>query len=54
MDELVILDEGRIVERGAHDDLLSKAGVYATLWTHQSGGFLPTWSPQNPYELTIS
>jgi len=41
MDELIILDAGRIVERGAHDDLLSKGGVYASLWTHQSGGFLP-------------
>src|SRR5262252_6946390 len=42
MDELIILDAGRIVERGAHDDLLSRRGVYASLWAHQSGGFLPT------------
>src|SRR5262245_34195278 len=42
MDELIILDGGRIVERGAHDDLLSRGGVYASLWAHQSGGFLPT------------
>ena len=45
MDELIILDAGRIVERGAHDDLLSRGGVYASLWAHQSGGFLPTLEP---------
>jgi ATP-binding cassette subfamily B protein len=45
MDELIILDAGRIVERGAHDALLLRGGVYATLWAHQSGGFLPTLEP---------
>jgi ATP-binding cassette, subfamily B, bacterial len=45
MDELIILDAGRIVERGTHDQLLSRGGVYATLWAHQSGGFLPTLEP---------
>jgi ATP-binding cassette, subfamily B, bacterial len=42
MDELIILDAGRIVERGAHDELLARGGIYASLWAHQSGGFLPT------------
>src|SRR4051794_12829449 len=37
MDELVILDRGRIVERGAHDTLLADDGIYAALWRHQSG-----------------
>jgi ATP-binding cassette subfamily B multidrug efflux pump len=46
MDELIILDAGRIVERGTHDDLLTRAGVYATLWAHQSGGFLPNLEPE--------
>ena len=40
MDELIILDRGRIVERGAHDTLLARDGIYAALWRHQSGGFL--------------
>ncbi|MFN7981946.1 MAG: ABC transporter ATP-binding protein [Vicinamibacterales bacterium] len=40
MDELIILDNGGIVERGSHDTLLSRSGVYAGLWAHQSGGFL--------------
>ena len=45
MDELIILDAGRIVEHGSHDELLARGGVYATLWAHQSGGFLPTLEP---------
>ena len=40
MDELVVLEQGRIVEHGPHDALLGAGGIYASLWTHQSGGFL--------------
>jgi len=40
MDRLVILDKGRVVEQGTHAELLAKAGHYAQLWQHQSGGFL--------------
>ena len=40
MDRIVVLDEGRIVEQGRHADLLEQGGLYATLWAHQSGGFL--------------
>ncbi len=40
MDELIIMDNGAIVERGSHDDLLARSGIYAALWAHQSGGFL--------------
>ena len=41
MDRLVVLDEGRIVEEGTHAQLLEQNGLYAKLWAHQSGGFLP-------------
>jgi ATP-binding cassette, subfamily B, multidrug efflux pump len=41
MDRLVVLDAGRIVEQGTHDELLRHGGHYAMLWKHQSGGFLP-------------
>ncbi|MFV2030065.1 ABC transporter ATP-binding protein [Neisseria sp. S1] len=40
MDRLIVLDKGRIVEQGSHLELLEKNGLYAKLWTHQSGGFL--------------
>ena len=41
MDRLIVLDKGRIVEEGKHEELLAKGGLYAQLWAHQSGGFLP-------------
>ncbi|MEO5696049.1 MAG: ABC transporter ATP-binding protein [Burkholderiaceae bacterium] len=41
MDRLVVLDQGRIVEQGTHEELLRLNGQYAMLWKHQSGGFLP-------------
>jgi ATP-binding cassette subfamily B protein len=40
MDQLVVLDRGRIVEQGSHQELLAADGAYAKLWQHQSGGFL--------------
>lgn len=41
MDSLVVLDHGRIIEQGTHEHLLEHGGIYASLWAHQSGGFLP-------------
>jgi len=40
MDRIVVLSDGGIVEQGSHAQLLTANGVYAGLWTHQSGGFL--------------
>jgi ATP-binding cassette subfamily B multidrug efflux pump len=40
MDRLVVMEEGRIVEEGAHAELLLRGGLYAQLWLRQSGGFL--------------
>jgi ATP-binding cassette subfamily B multidrug efflux pump len=40
MDRLVVMDGGRIVEQGTHEELLRAGGHYALLWKRQSGGFL--------------
>ena len=40
MDRLIIMDEGAIVESGSHAELLKRGGLYAELWSRQSGGFL--------------
>jgi ATP-binding cassette, subfamily B (MDR/TAP), member 6 len=34
-DEILVLKEGEIVERGRHDDLLNFSGVYADMWQQQ-------------------
>jgi ATP-binding cassette subfamily B multidrug efflux pump len=40
MDRIVVLDSGRIAEDGTHVALLRQGGIYASLWSKQSGGFL--------------
>ena len=40
MDRLVVLDHGQIVESGAHQELITKNGLYARLWQHQAGNFM--------------
>jgi ATP-binding cassette subfamily B multidrug efflux pump len=40
MDRLVVLEQGKIVEDGTHEQLLRLGGHYEKLWRHQSGGFL--------------
>ena len=42
MDRIVVMDQGRIVEQGSHEQLLAKNGLYARYWHRQSGGFLGT------------
>ncbi|QQA42839.1 ABC transporter ATP-binding protein [Pelagovum pacificum] len=40
MDRIVVMDHGRIIEDGPHAELLAQGGLYAQLWSRQSGGFL--------------
>lgn len=40
LDRIIVIENGAIIEQGTHTELLKLGGTYATLWSHQSGGFI--------------
>jgi ATP-binding cassette subfamily B multidrug efflux pump len=40
MDKIFVIADGKIIEKGSHNELLLKKGEYAKLWEIQSGGFI--------------
>jgi ATP-binding cassette, subfamily B, bacterial len=40
MDRIIVMEKGRIVEEGNHDELSRKGGIYKNFWDHQYGGFI--------------
>ena len=40
LDRIIVLEDGVVIEDGSHGELLAHNGRYASLWKHQSGGFI--------------
>ena len=40
LDRIIVVEDGAITDTGTHRELLTRGGTYATLWQHQSGGFI--------------
>ncbi len=38
-DEILVMEQGEIVERGTHDELIGRQGMYYKLWEMQQGNF---------------
>ncbi len=51
MDRILVFGHGGIAEQGTHSDLLQRPGLYARLWSMQSGGFLQENALDGPEPL---
>lgn len=40
LDRVIVMNNGKVAEQGMHEDLIAKKGLYAELWSHQSGDFI--------------
>ena len=46
--QILVLDQGRLVERGTHRELLNLDGAYRSLYHRQFGGEVESWQPSPP------
>jgi thiol reductant ABC exporter CydC subunit len=54
VDEIIVLDEGRVVERGTHRDLVTSGGRYAELWWGELMNAQPAVEPRSPTSEGLS
>ena len=53
-DEILVMNDGQIAERGTHADLLAQNGLYAVMWARQSDGFTDVDDNAGNGELSIA
>jgi ATP-binding cassette, subfamily B, bacterial len=53
-DHIYVLDHGRVIEHGNHDQLIAAAGVYAELFTLQAAAYTDQRSPNGHYDATTA
>lgn len=41
MDRIVVVEGGKVVDTGTHEELIARDGTYKKLWSIQAGGFMP-------------
>ncbi|OGL60450.1 hypothetical protein A3H10_04125 [Candidatus Uhrbacteria bacterium RIFCSPLOWO2_12_FULL_46_10] len=41
MDRIIVIENGKVIDMGTHQELLNRQGIYKKLWEIQAGGFLP-------------
>ncbi len=54
MDRIIVLENGRIIEQGSHQQLLDQKGKYFAMWQHQSGDFLEGIAPHPVMSIAVS
>jgi ATP-binding cassette, subfamily B, bacterial len=52
-DLILVVEEGRIVQRGTHAELLSRGGLYADLYRTQFADELPVTTPSGPVDMPL-
>ncbi|MFX0206888.1 MAG: hypothetical protein ACFFDT_12955, partial [Candidatus Hodarchaeota archaeon] len=53
-DRIIVLDKGKIIEEGNHEDLLIQGGEYATLYNTYFKHQEVTWTPTGTVELAVA
>ena len=52
-DEIIVMNQGEIVEQGSHEELLARKGEYYRLWEMQQGNFVVKEESENKTKVEV-